>query len=60
LTNEEVIKAFGRADMSVFDSADLLFEKIKELSQSEAVILMMSSGSFNGKSLTELSGGSRN
>lgn len=54
LNNSDVKSAFGREDLLVFDDAKLLNKYLQNLEAQERVVLMMSSGTFNGIDLQEL------
>lgn len=43
-----IVKAFGREDLQVFSDASLLQEQLLTLKAENCVLLMMSSGNFNG------------
>lgn len=60
LPTEEVLKAFAKPGLQVLNNADQLFDQLKSTISAETVLLMMSSGSFNGKTLSELSGHIKN
>ena len=47
-------KAFGRPDLTVFDDSALLKNKLLNMKAVNTVLLMMSSGNFNGIDVNEL------
>jgi UDP-N-acetylmuramate: L-alanyl-gamma-D-glutamyl-meso-diaminopimelate ligase len=48
LTLEQVKNAFGGNSLEVFDNSEKLFDRVRELKTSNGVLLLMSSGDFNG------------
>ncbi len=54
-TTEDVGKAFGRTDIQVFNESNNLSDYLKSIEWSNANLLMMSSGNFEGIDLKELS-----
>jgi UDP-N-acetylmuramate: L-alanyl-gamma-D-glutamyl-meso-diaminopimelate ligase len=54
-TTEDVGKAFGRNDIQVFNDSNKLSEYLKSLEWTDANLLMMSSGNFDGIDLNKLS-----
>ena len=49
-----IMKAFARPDLSVFDDSEDLKKRLLNLPMQNAVLLMMSSGNFNGINVNEL------
>ena len=54
ITAPMIIKAFGRPDLTVFDDSNLLKDKLLGMHSANTVLLMMSSGNFNGIDVNEL------
>ncbi len=54
LSEEQVIKAFGRDDLRVFQNSELLEKELLSMDSRSKVFLMMSSGTFDGISLDQL------
>jgi UDP-N-acetylmuramate: L-alanyl-gamma-D-glutamyl-meso-diaminopimelate ligase len=54
LSREDVKKAFGSADVQVFDNSSELFSTIQNKAYMDPVYLMMSSGDFDGFDLKKL------
>ena len=54
ITAPMIIKAFGRPDLTVFDDSKLLKDKLLDMHSANTVLLMMSSGNFNGIDVNEL------
>lgn len=54
LTPEMIYKAFGRDDLVIFDDSNLLKQSLLSVNAHQTVILMMSSGNFNGINVNEL------
>ncbi|MCQ2283617.1 MAG: Mur ligase domain-containing protein [Bacteroidales bacterium] len=54
ISSEMIMKAFGRADLLVYNDSKLLKEKLLAFDFKDAVFLMMSSGDFNGINVNEL------
>lgn len=48
ITPEQVMKAFNRKDLQIFTSSEVLVKHLKSLAWSNTVLLMMSSGNFDG------------
>ncbi len=53
ITKEEVREAFGTENVEVFTESAALQERLKEISYSNAALLMMSSGTFDGVNVKE-------
>ena len=49
-----IIKAFGRPDLKVYDDSKLLKDKLLDMPSADFVLLLMSSGNFNGIDVNEL------
>ena len=54
ITAPMIEKAFGRPDLTVFDDSALLKNKLLNMKAVNTVLLMMSSGNFNGIDVNEL------
>jgi UDP-N-acetylmuramate: L-alanyl-gamma-D-glutamyl-meso-diaminopimelate ligase len=54
ITKDQVLKCFNRQDLQVFTSSPDLVKFLKEKSYQNAVLLMMSSGNFDGIDFAEL------
>jgi UDP-N-acetylmuramate: L-alanyl-gamma-D-glutamyl-meso-diaminopimelate ligase len=55
VSEQEVMAAFGKAGLIVLTDSAALVQKLKSMSYSNANLLMMSSGNFDGINLVELS-----
>ena len=53
ITSEQVKKAFG-GNVIIFESSELLLEQLKQENYNEAVLLIMTSGNFDGIDLNGL------
>ncbi len=53
LKPDDIISAFGRTDLHVFDNSEVMEKWLAENSKASSVFLMMSSGNFNGINLPE-------
>lgn len=54
ITAEMIMKAFGREDLTVFSDSSAMKEKLMQINPENTVLLMMSSGNFNGINVNEL------
>lgn len=54
ITAEMIMKAFGREDLTVFNDSSAMQEKLMQINPDNTVLLMMSSGNFNGINVNEL------
>lgn len=54
LSVDEVKAAFNRADLAVYNDAAQLYERLKNISHANTVLLLMSSGNFDGLDLLSL------
>lgn len=54
ITAEMIMKAFGRDDLTVFSDSSAMKEKLMQINPENIVLLMMSSGNFNGINVNEL------
>ena len=54
ITAEMIMKAFGREDLIVFSDSSAMKEKLMQINPENTVLLMMSSGNFNGINVNEL------
>lgn len=54
ITSDQIIKAFNRPDLEVFNDSKKLMDRIQMLPEKEVVYLMMSSGNFDGLPLKDL------
>lgn len=54
ITEEQVLKAFDRADLRVFTDSAAVTSYLKEKSWKDKVLLMMSSGNFDGVDFSKL------
>lgn len=54
ITPEEVQQAFGQSDLVVYQDAAILEKDLKEQDWSDAVLLLMSSGTFSGMKFQDL------
>jgi len=54
LDEKEVLKAFGGNNVSVFTDSNILVEKLKNIDLKNSVLLMMSSGNFDGIDFAKL------
>lgn len=54
ISSEEVYEAFGHPNLLVFSSSDQLIAHLHSLNLQKGVLLLMSSGNFNGADLTLL------
>lgn len=54
ITAEMIMKAFGRDDLTVFSDSSAMKEKLMQINPENTVLLMMSSGNFNGINVNEL------
>lgn len=54
VTPEMIFKAFGRDDLEIFHTLDALKERLGRLRAGHDILLMMSSGNFDGLNLSEL------
>lgn len=54
ITAEMIMKAFGREDLTVFNDSSAMKEKLMQINPDNTVLLMMSSGNFNGINVNEL------
>ena len=55
ITEEQVLKAFARKDLKVFTDSNKLIEYLKSKTWNKKVLLMMSSGNFDGIDFSKLS-----
>jgi len=54
ISEEQVLKAFGRKDLKVFTDSKVLVEYLKSKNWNNSVLLMMSSGNFDGIDFNQL------
>jgi hypothetical protein len=54
ISPDDIKKAFGRDDLEVFTNSDEMIKWMRNLSSSKKVLLMMSSGNFNGIDFKQL------
>jgi UDP-N-acetylmuramate: L-alanyl-gamma-D-glutamyl-meso-diaminopimelate ligase len=54
ITTDQVIKCFNRADLMVFTSSSELKDYLKQKNHQNSVLLMMSSGNFDGLDFSSL------
>ena len=57
ITPEEVKQAFGSKNITVFNHSNELFELLKNKNWDNSVLLLMSSGNFDGINLNEFGSG---
>lgn len=57
ITTEQVLKAFNRPDLSVHTSSEDLMDYLRKKSWQNKVLLMMSSGNFDGINFNEFASG---
>ena len=53
ISAEEVVQAFGSANVEVFTDSQLLQERLREIEYQNTALLMMSSGNFDGVNIPE-------
>ena len=53
ISAEEVVQAFGSANVEVFTDSQLLQERLREIEYKNTALLMMSSGNFDGMNIPE-------
>ena len=53
ISAEEVVQAFGSANVEVFTDSQLLQERLREIEYQSTALLMMSSGNFDGVNIPE-------
>ena len=53
ITPEEVKAAFGSENVTIYTNSDELFSMLKSKEWSNKVLLLMSSGNFDGKNLNQ-------
>ena len=53
ISAEEVVQAFGSANVEVFTDSQLLQERLREIKYQNTALLMMSSGNFDGMNIPE-------
>jgi UDP-N-acetylmuramate: L-alanyl-gamma-D-glutamyl-meso-diaminopimelate ligase len=56
ISEKEMISAFTRDDLRVYTNSDELFQEIENRGYDNHVLLMMSSGNFDGKDLLKFAG----
>lgn len=54
ITNEQVLKAFGREDLKIFTNSTAMLDYLRLKKWNNAVLLMMSSGNFDGVDFAKL------
>ncbi len=54
ITAEMIMQAFGREDLEVFDDASALRDRLLRIPNENSLLLMMSSGNFNGIDVNQL------
>lgn len=54
ITPEMIFKAFGRDDLAIFNNSDELKDNLLKINTDNAVLLLMSSGDFNGINVNNL------
>lgn len=54
ITTDQVLKAFDRADLKVFTDSKTMVDYLKSINYNNKVLLMMSSGNFDGIDFAEL------
>lgn len=54
ITKEQVVEGFGRPDLEVYNDPELLLDRLLQEDWKEKVLLMMSSGNFDGIDIRDL------
>ncbi|MDD4847751.1 MAG: Mur ligase family protein [Bacteroidales bacterium] len=54
ITKEQVLQGFGTNNVTVFTDSDQLWQTLKEINPKDKSFLMMSSGNFDGKILSDI------